>query len=84
MPAEWHGEKCLQAQIKDKATFHSPTEATATLAPTSKTPDEQEFVVDSRASMRMLSKKDLSSEELETLRKSRVTTTVVTVNAKCK
>ena len=50
------------------------------LAPTSKNPEEREFVVDSGASMHMLSKKDLSSEELETLRRSRTSTTVVTAN----
>ena len=55
----------------DTATFYSPIEARATLAPTSKSPEERELVVDSGASMHMLSKKDLSSEELETLRRSR-------------
>ena len=49
-------------------------------APTSKSPEEREFVVDSAASMHMLSKKGLSSEELETLRRSRNPTTVVTAN----
>ena len=43
-------------------------------------PEEREFVVDSGASMDMLSKKDLSSAELVTLRKSRNPTTVVTAN----
>ena len=54
----------------DKATFYSPIEARATPAPTSKSPEERELVVDSGASMHMLGKKDLSSEELETLRRS--------------
>ena len=53
---------------KDKATFYSPTEAWVMPAPSSKKPEEREFAVDSGASMHMLSKKDLSSEELETLR----------------
>ena len=39
--------------------------------PHSKSPEEREFVVDSGASMYMLSKKDLSSDEMETLRRSR-------------
>ena len=42
---------------KAKATFYSPTEAKAMLAPTSKSPEEREFVVDPRASMHMLSRK---------------------------
>ena len=44
-----------------KNTFYSPIEARATLAPTSKLPVERKFVIDSRVSMNMLSKKDLSS-----------------------
>ena len=42
-------------------------------APSSKKPEEREFVVDSRAPMHMLSKKVLSSDEMETLRRSVVT-----------
>ena len=38
------------------------------------------FVVDSGASMHMLSKKDLSSDEMDTLRRSRTPTVVVTAN----
>ena len=38
------------------------------------------FVVDSEASMHMLSKKDLSSDELDTLTRSRNPTTVMTAN----
>ena len=44
-------------------------------APTSTRPEEREFVVDSGASMHMMSKKELSSEEMDTLRRS--TPTVV-------
>ena len=57
---------------KDKATFYSPiesketTEMIAAPAPTSKTPEERAFVVDSGASMHMLPKKDLSSDEMDT------------------
>ena len=72
------GEKCLQAQNTDKTTFYSPIVARAMPVPTSKFPEEQEFVFDSGVSMHMLSKKDLSLEELETLRRSRTPTTVVT------
>ena len=46
----------------------------------SKNTEERMFVIDSGASMHMLSKKDLSSDEMETLRRSRAPTTVVTAN----
>ena len=49
-------------------------------APTPTSPNERELVVDSGASMQMLSKEDLSSAVLETLRKSMIPTTVVTAN----
>ena len=42
-------------------------------APTSVSPEEREFAVDSRASMHMVSKRDLSSDEFDTLRRSRNT-----------
>ena len=81
------GETCLQAQkIMTKATFYSLVEAketkemTAAPAPTSKTPQRKEFVVDSGASMHMLSKRDLGSDEMDTLRRSTIPTTVVEAN----
>ena len=43
-------------------------------------PEERKFVVDSGASMYMLSKKDLSSEELDTLRRSRNPITGITAS----
>ena len=45
-----------------------------------KEPDEREFVVDSGACKHMVSKKDLNSAELETVRVSKNPTTVVTAN----
>ena len=42
--------------------------------------EEREFVVDSRAGMHMVSKKDLNSAELETMRTSRNFTTLMTAN----
>ena len=42
--------------------------------------EEREFVVDSGASMHMVSKRDLDSAELETMRISRSPTTVMTAN----
>ena len=41
-------------------------------------PEEREFVVDSGASMHMISKKDLNDAELDTLTKSCSPTTVIT------
>ena len=43
-------------------------------------PEEREFVVDSKASMHMVSEKDLDSAELETMRTSKRPTTVMTAN----
>ena len=40
---------------EDKATFHSPAEAWVILALFEKKPEEREFVIDSGASMHMLS-----------------------------
>ena len=50
---------------KDQAAFYFPAE-------------EGEFVVNSGASMHMVSKRDLNSAELETMRTSRCPTTVMT------
>ena len=44
----------------DKATFYPPVEARAVPAPTSQMREEREFVVDSGASMHMLSEEDLT------------------------
>ena len=70
-------ENSCKLKNADKATFETPVEARVMPAPTSKRPEEQEFVVDSGAPMH-LSKKVLSSDEMETLRRSRNTTTVLT------
>ena len=43
-------------------------------------PEEREFVVDSGASLHMISEKDLNSAELETVTTSRSPTTVITAN----
>ena len=61
----------------DKATIYSPVKVKV-LALVSKKTTERMFVDDSGASM--LSKKDLSSDELDTSRRARNTTTVVTAN----
>ena len=66
----------------DGATFYSPIEARATPTPTSKSPEERQLAVDSGASMHMLSKKDLSSDEMEDSPEIQEPTTVVTANGK--
>ena len=64
----------------EKATFYSPSDEWVLPAASTIKPDEREFVVDYAASMHMVSKKDLSSAELETVRISKSPTTVVTAN----
>ena len=62
-----------------RATFFSSPENRCLLASTLK-PEEREFVVDSGASMYMISKKDLSNAEMDTLTKSCSPTIVITAN----
>ena len=57
------GENIYKLKNADKATFYIPIEARVMPAPTSKKPKERKFVVDSGASVHMMSKKDLSSDE---------------------
>ena len=65
---------------KNKAAFFSPSENRCLPAPSTLKPDEREFVVDSGASMHMISKKDMNSAESETVTTSRSPTIVVTAN----
>ena len=65
---------------KDKAAFYFPAEEWVRPAATTKEPEEREFVVDSGARMHVVSKKDFNSGELETTRRSRSPTTVMTAN----
>ena len=72
--AAWDLAKNLyKLKNADKATFYTTMEVRVMLAPTLKRPEEREFVVDSGASVYMMGKKDESSEELDTLRRSRNT-----------
>ena len=64
---------------KERATFFSPSEKRCLPASTLK-PEEREFVVDSGASMHMISKKDLSEAEMDTLTQSCSPTIVITAN----
>ena len=63
---------------KNKATFFSPSENRCLPAPSNLETEEREFVVDSGASMHIISKKDLNSAEMDTLTKSCSPTIVIT------
>ena len=69
----------LKLKEHERATFFSPSENRC-LPASSLKPEEREFVVDSGASMHMISKKDLSNAEMDTLTKSCSTTIVTTAN----
>ena len=73
------GHKSSKLQEKNKATFFSPSENRCLPASTLK-PEEREFVVDSGASMHIISEKDLNDAEMDTLTKSCSPTTVITAN----
>ena len=68
--AAWKlAKNVLKLKEHERATFFSPSENMCLPASTLK-PEEREFVVDSGASMHMISKKDLSDAEKDTLTKS--------------
>ena len=69
----------LKLEEHERATFLSRSENRCIPASTLKH-EEREFVVDSGASMHMISKKDLSDAEMDTVTKSCSPTIVVTVN----
>ena len=69
----------LKLKEHERATFFSPSEHRCLPASTLK-PEEREFVVGSGASMHMISKKDLSDAEMDTLTKSCSPTIVITAN----
>ena len=65
--AAWDfGKKIYKLEAGDRATFYSAVDFKA-LALVSKNTAERMLVVDAEASMHMLSKKDISSDELDTL-----------------
>ena len=72
--------KTFTCSKNDKTAFYSPAEEYVLPAASTKEPEEREFVVDSGSSMEMVSKKDLNSAELETMRTSRSPTTAMTAN----
>ena len=78
--AAWKlAKNVLKLKEHERATFFSPSENRCLPASTLK-PEEREFVVDSSASMHMISKKDLNSAEMETLTKSCSLAIVITAN----
>ena len=78
--AAWKlAKSVLKLKEHERATFFSPSENRC-LPASSLKPEEREFVVDSGASMHMISKKDLSDAEMDTLTKSCSPTIVITAN----
>ena len=78
--AAWQLSKSvLKLKEHQRATFFSPSENRCLPASTLK-PEEREFVVNSGASMHMISKKDLSDAAMDTLTKSCSPTIVITAN----
>ena len=78
--AAWKlAKSVLKLKEKNKAAFFSPSENRCLPASNLK-PEERDFVVDSGASMHMISKKDLNSAEMDTLTKSCSPTIVITAN----
>ena len=78
--AAWKlAKRGLKLKEHERATFFSPSENRCLPASTLK-PEEREFVVDSSASMHVISKKDLSDAEMDTLTKSCSPTIVINAN----
>ena len=73
------GQKCVQIKGSSKSNIFLVSGKKCLPASTLK-PEEREFVVDSGASMHMISKKDLSEAEMDTLTKSCSPTIVITAN----
>ena len=78
--AAWKlAKSVLNLKEQERATFFSLSESRCLPASTPK-PKEREFVADSGASMHMISKKDLSDAEMDSLTKSCSPTIVITAN----
>ena len=79
--AAWSlAKNILKLMEKSKTGFFSLSENRCLPAPSTLKPEGREPVVDSGASMHMISKKDSNSAELDTLTTSRSPTTVITAN----
>ena len=70
------GQKRVKIKEQERATFFSPSENRCLRHQIFK-PEEREFVVDSGASIHMISKKDLSDAEMDALTKSCSPTKVI-------
>ena len=78
--AAWKlAKSVLNLKEQERATFFSPSEKRC-LPASNLEPEEREFVVDSGASLHMISKKDLSDAEMDTLTKLCSPTIVITAN----
>ena len=78
--AAWKlAKSVLKFKEQERATFLLPSENRC-LAASTLEPAEREFVVDSGASMHMISKKDLNDAEMDTLTKSCSPTIIITAN----
>ena len=78
--AAWKlAKSALKLKEQERATFFSFSENRCLPASTLKL-EEREFIIDSGASMHMISKKDLSDAEMDTLTKSCSPTIVITAN----
>ena len=79
--AAWKMARCIM-KLKEihKTTFFSPSENWCLPSPSTIKPEKREFVVDSGASMHMISKKDLNSAALETVTTSRSPTKAIIAN----
>ena len=81
--AAWRlAKSILKFKEKNKAAFFSPSENWCLPAPSTINLRKENFVVDSGASMHLISQKDLSDAEMDTLTKSKSPTTVITANGK--
>ena len=77
-PKHWNLAKNIyKLKENDKTAFYFPAKEWVLPAASTKEPEEREFAFDSGASMHMVSKKDLNSAELETMRTSRSPTTMM-------
>ena len=76
----WRLAKSIRKLKEKNKAFFSPSEDWCLPAPSNRKPEEREFVVDSGASMHMISKKDLNSAEMDTLTRSCSPTIVTTAN----
>ena len=72
-----------ELKAEDKATFYSLVDIKAPVL-VSKNTEERMFVVDSGASMHMLSKKDLRSDEMDILTRSETPWATYRDQGKCK